>query len=81
MAFNQKVSAYFLDTFEKAGFDFVRYSEIDMRGTPKETADDILNILITEGEVVRVTGRKCTRWPDIWKRRRRRLKRIWQKIR
>ena len=56
----QKVSAYFLDTFEKAGFDFVRYSEIDMRGTPKETADDILNILITEGEVVRVTEEMYT---------------------
>ena len=37
-----------------------RYSEIDMRGTPKETADDILNILITEGEVVRVTEEMYT---------------------
>ena len=55
-----KVSGYFLDTFHTDGFDFVRYSEIDLTGTPKETADDILNILLTEGRIVKVTEEMFT---------------------
>lgn len=51
----EKASSIFLSSFEKARFDFIRYSEIDFKGISKETADDILNILIQEQEIVKVT--------------------------
>ena len=50
-----KVSGILLDTFTNAKYDFVRYSEIDFKGTMKETADDILNILLEEQKIVKVT--------------------------
>ena len=43
-----------------AGYDFVRYSEIDLKGVSRDMADDILNILLTEGKVVRVTEEMYT---------------------
>ncbi len=51
----EKAAGIFLSSFKAARFDFVRYSEIDLKGIPRETADDILNILIQEQEVVKVT--------------------------
>ena len=42
------------------GYDFVRYSEIDLKGVSRDMADDILNILLTEGKVVRVTEEMYT---------------------
>ena len=56
----QKVAENFLNVFEKAGYDFVRYSEIDLKGVSRDMADDILNILLTEGKVVRVTEEMYT---------------------
>ena len=50
----EKVSAVLLNTFEKARFDFVRYSEIELPGVDRGTGDDILNILLVEGTVVKV---------------------------
>ena len=50
-----KVSGILLDTFTNAKYDLVRYSEIDFKGTVKETADDILNILLEEQKIVKVT--------------------------
>lgn len=50
-----EVSGILLDTFTNAKYDFVRYSEIDFKGTVKETADDILNILLEEQKIVKVT--------------------------
>lgn len=50
-----KVSGILLDTFTNAKYDYVRYSEIDFKGTVKETADDILNILLEEQKIVKVT--------------------------
>ncbi len=49
-----KVSKKLLDAFEKAGYDFVRYSEIDFGNTPGDAADDILNILLEEKQIVKV---------------------------
>ena len=49
------VSRKLLDSFEKAGYDFIRYSEIDFGKTPRDTADDILNILLKEEQIVKVT--------------------------
>ena len=49
------MSRKLLDSFEKAGYDFIRYSEIDFGKTPRDTADDILNILLKEEQIVKVT--------------------------
>ena len=43
-----KVSMIMLDTFEKAGFDFARYSEGTCKDVPQDIMDDILNILLEE---------------------------------
>ena len=45
----------FLKTFEKARFDFVRYTEIEFAGISGDVADDILNILLEEKQIVKVT--------------------------
>lgn len=49
-----KVAGKLLDSFEKAGYDFVRYSEIDFGKTPGDVTDDILNILLEEKQIVKV---------------------------
>lgn len=51
----EKVSKILLDTFAKANYDFVRYSEVDLKGTARDVGDDILNILLEEEQVVKVT--------------------------
>lgn len=51
----EKVSGLMLDTFKKAGYDFVKYSEIELKGVSRSTADDILNILLQEEQIVKVT--------------------------
>ncbi len=51
----RKATGIFLKAFEEARFDFARYSELDFKGIPRETTDDMLNILIQEREVVKVT--------------------------
>ena len=50
-----KISGKLLDTVRKAKYDFVRYSEIDFGKTASEVTDDILNVLLVEGRLVRVT--------------------------
>lgn len=50
-----KVSGILLDTFAKAKYDFVRYSEIDLKGADRTIGDDILNILLEEQKIVKVT--------------------------
>ena len=50
-----KVSGILLDSFARAKYDFVRYSELDLKGVDKAVADDILNILLEERQVVKVT--------------------------
>lgn len=50
-----KVAKILITTFTNAKYDFVRYSEIDMKGVQREIADDILNILLEEDEIVKVT--------------------------
>lgn len=51
----EKTASALLGAFEKAGFDFVRYAEIDCKGVPRETKDDILNILLQERKAVKVS--------------------------
>ena len=50
-----KISGILLDTFANAKYDFVRYSEIDLKGADRAAADDILNILLEERRAVKVT--------------------------
>ena len=56
----EKVSKIMLDTMKKAGFDFVRYSEMDFKGITKDITDDILNILLEEKQVVKVSDEMYT---------------------
>mgnify|MGYP000708496187 CR=1 FL=1 len=42
------------DTFEKAGFDFARYSEVTCKDVPQDIMDDILNILLEEKQIVKI---------------------------
>lgn len=51
----EKVADILHKALAGAKYDFVRYSEIDMKGTAREIADDILNILLQEGKLVKVT--------------------------
>lgn len=48
------------DTFEKAGYDFVRYSEIDFGKIPRQTAEDVVLMMIDEGKVLRINEEMFT---------------------
>ena len=54
-AIYDKISMNLLQTMEKAKYDFVRYSEIDIKGADQNIVDDILNILLVERKIVKVT--------------------------
>ncbi len=56
-----KVSGKLLDVFGKAGYDFVRYSEIDFGDIPADVTDDILNILLEEKRIVKISEDMYTR--------------------
>ena len=49
-----KIAKTVLGTFESAKYDFAKYSEIDFGKTQRATADDILNVLLVEGKVVKI---------------------------
>ena len=46
------------DTFEKAGYDFVRFSEIDFGKIPRQTAEDVVLMMI---EKYSVSMKRCLR--------------------
>ncbi len=48
------------DTFEKAGYDFVRFSEIDFGKIPRQTAEDVVPMMIDEGKVLRINEEMFT---------------------
>ena len=48
------------DTFEKAGYDFVRFSEIDFGKIPRQTAEDVVLMMIDEGKVLRINEEMFT---------------------
>lgn len=50
----------FEDTFEKAGYDFVRFSEIDFGKIPRQTAEDVVLMMIDEGKVLRINEEMFT---------------------
>ncbi len=51
----QRVSGQILDTVRKAGYDFVRYSDMSFEGAAQPEADDILNVLLEERQIVKVS--------------------------
>lgn len=55
-----KTEKTLVDAFEKAGFDFVRFSEIDLGTIPRETAEDVLLLLVDEEQVVRINEEMFT---------------------
>lgn len=48
------------NTFEKAGYDFVRFSEIDFGKIPRQTAEDVVLMMIDEGKVIRINEEMFT---------------------
>ena len=48
------------DTFEKAGYDFVRFSEIDFGKIPRQTAEDVVLMMFDEGKVLRINEEMFT---------------------
>lgn len=48
------------DTFEKAGYDFVRFSEIDFGKIPRQIAEDVILMMIDEGKVIRINEEMFT---------------------
>ena len=48
------------DTFEKAGYDFVRFSEIDFGKIPRQTAEDVVLMMIDEGKELRINEEMFT---------------------
>lgn len=48
------------DSFEKAGYDFVRFSEIDFGKIPRQTAEDVVLMMIDEGKVIRINEEMFT---------------------
>lgn len=51
----EKVSSGFLKAWKQAGFDFVRYTELEHKAVSDQVADDILNILLEEKQAVKVS--------------------------
>lgn len=56
----QKVADIFAKNLEKAGYDFLRYSQIDFAGIPEEIVTDVLGILLDEGAVVKINEEMYT---------------------
>ncbi|MDY3121650.1 selenocysteine-specific translation elongation factor [Suipraeoptans intestinalis] len=53
-ALYEKTSRFLLETFERAGYDFLRYSEIQAPGVEPAVQDDILSVLLEEKHAVKV---------------------------
>ncbi|XCP85292.1 selenocysteine-specific translation elongation factor [Roseburia hominis] len=59
-AIYQKTEKLLVGAFEKAGYDFVRFTEIDFGGIPRETVEDVLLMLIDEGVALRINEEMFT---------------------
>lgn len=56
----QKTEKILKDAFETAGYDFVRFSEIEFGKIPRETAEDVVLMMIDEGQVLRINEEMFT---------------------
>ncbi len=66
-ALYEKTEKKLLDTFEKAGLDFPKVSEVDFGGIDSGVIDDILLLLMEEGKVVKLGEELYTLTPYIEK--------------
>ena len=55
-----KIEKLIKGTFENAAYDFVRFSEIDLGKTPRETAEDVMLMMMDEGQIVRINDEMFT---------------------
>ena len=59
--FLKKIKPNIFDAYiEKAGYDFVRFSEIDFGKIPRQTAEDVVLMMIDEGKVLRINEEMFT---------------------
>lgn len=63
----EKTEKKLLDTFEKAGLDFPKVSEVDFGGIDSGVIDDILLLLMEEGKIVKLGEELYTLTPYIEK--------------
>ena len=56
----QSIEKLIIGTFEKAAYDFVRFSEIDFGKVPRETAEDVMLMLMDEGTCLRINDEMFT---------------------
>ena len=56
----EKAAGTILGAMEKAGYDFVRFSEIEFPKLPEGTKEDVLQVLTAEGTVVKVNDEMYT---------------------
>ncbi len=56
----KKRPGLFWRRFEKAGYDFVRFSEITFPKLSEGTKEDVLQVLISEGAVVKINDEMYT---------------------
>lgn len=56
----QQTEKILTDTFENAGYDFVRFSEIDFGKIPREMAEDVVLLMMDEGQVIRINEEMFT---------------------
>lgn len=55
-----KTEKLLTDAFTGASYDFVRFSEIELGKIPKETAEDVVLMMIDEGRVIRINEEMFT---------------------
>ena len=56
----EKTARIILDTFERARYDFVRFSEIEFPKLPEGTKEDVLQVLAAEEKVVKINDEMYT---------------------
>lgn len=56
----QSIEGLILNTLETAAYDFVRFSEIDLGKVPRETAEDVMLMLMDEGTCLRINDEMFT---------------------
>lgn len=56
----QKTEKLLNDSFSDAAYDFIRFSEIELGKIPKETAEDVVLMMIDEGRVIRINEEMFT---------------------
>ncbi len=50
-----RIRQVLITAFDRAQYDFIRYRELDFKGRPLEVVDDVLQVLLAEEEVVKLS--------------------------